>query len=101
MPEGGPSKGPMSQPGRYDRSRVTLSGSYLHKALSVANPVQIFLSSPVVLLSFISRFALVRYQIYSNTTGSQQKNLVETLLWAAKGDLYPHIGGTGSHLALL
>ena len=36
-------------------------------------PVQIFLSSPVILLSFISRFALVRYQIDSNVTGSHKK----------------------------
>ena len=41
--------------------------------MSAANPVQIFLSPPVVLLSFICRYALVRYQIDSNTTGSQKK----------------------------
>ena len=37
-------------------------------------PVQIFLRPPVVLPSFISRFALVLYLIDSNTTGSQKKN---------------------------
>ena len=36
-------------------------------------PVQVFLSSPVVLLSFIRRFALVRYQIGSNMTESRKK----------------------------
>ena len=47
----GPSKvGPMSQPRGYHRSLVTPAGSYLPKALTVAN-------------------------------------------WAAKGELYPHVGG--------
>ena len=36
-------------------------------------PVQIFLSPLVVLLSFISRFALVRWQIDSKTTASEEK----------------------------
>ena len=40
-------------------------------------PVQIFYNPPVVLLSFISRFALVRYQIDSITTGSQKN------IWAS------------------
>ena len=46
--------------------------SCLSVCLSVC-PFQIFLSPPVVLPSFISRFALVRYQIDSNTSGSQKK----------------------------
>ena len=36
-------------------------------------PVQIFLSPPVVLLSFISRFALVLQKINCNTMGSHKK----------------------------
>ena len=36
-------------------------------------PVQIFLSPPVVLFSFISRFDLLKLQIDSYTTGSQKK----------------------------
>ena len=36
-------------------------------------PTKYFLSPPVVLLSFISRFAPSRYQIDSNTTESQKK----------------------------
>ena len=39
-------------------------------------PVQIFLSPPVIMLQFISRYALVRLQIDSYTIGSQKK-LVE------------------------
>ena len=35
--------------------------------------VQMFFGHPVVMLSFISRFALVRYQIDSNKTGSNKK----------------------------
>ena len=41
--------------------------------LKVLFPVQIFLSHAVVLLSLISRFALVREQIDSITTGSQKE----------------------------
>ena len=37
-------------------------------------PVQIFRSHAVVLLSFISRFALVRHQIDTITTGLQKKS---------------------------
>ena len=33
----GPSRGPISQPHGYHQSRVTHTGSYLRKALSVAN----------------------------------------------------------------
>ena len=36
-------------------------------------PVQIFLSPPVVLPSFISRFGLLRYQMDFNSTGLQKK----------------------------
>ena len=43
-------------------------------------PVQIFLSTPVVFLSFISRFALIREEIDSNTTGWQKK------IWTGKED---------------
>ena len=39
--------------------------------------VQIILSPPVVLPVLIGRFALVPWQIDSNTTGSQKKSLVE------------------------
>ena len=35
-------------------------------------PSKFFLSPPVVLFSFISRFALVRKQIVSNTTGPKK-----------------------------
>ena len=42
--------------------------------------VQFFLSHPVVLLSFINRFALARQQIDSNTTGSQKKLVEHTAL---------------------
>ena len=46
-------------------------------------PVQIFLSPLVVLLSFISRFALVRWQIDSKTTASEEKNWssIRTVGW--------------------
>ena len=37
-------------------------------------PSIFFSSPPVVLLSFISRFAVVRQQIDSDTTGSEKKN---------------------------
>ena len=35
-------------------------------------PVQIFLCHPVVLLSYISRFALLLQQVDSNTTGTKK-----------------------------
>ena len=44
-------------------------------------PVQIFLSPPVVLLSFLSRFALVRQQIDSNTAGGLKKNWTATFFF--------------------
>ena len=43
-----------------------------------SRPVLIFLSPPVVLPSFISRFALVRQQIDSDTTGLLKKNWSRT-----------------------
>ena len=57
-----------------------LDGEFIHgitlsKKFQPSNriSVQIFLSPPVVLLSFISRYALVQQQIESNTTGLQRK----------------------------
>ena len=43
--------------------------------LSFSKPVQIFISPPVVLLSFISRFAFIRLQIDCNTTGYRRKKI--------------------------
>ena len=44
----------------------------MHARSSDRHPVQISSIHPVVLLSFISRFTLVRQQIGSITTGSQK-----------------------------
>ena len=50
----------------------------LSVCLSVC-PVQFFSSPPIVLLLFISRFAIVRQQIDSNMTRSQKKIRTESL----------------------
>ena len=47
----------------------------------VWSPIQIFLSPPVALLSFISQYALIWLQIDSNITGSQKKNWSSCLIW--------------------
>ena len=49
---------------------IIFRSCYTYKSYT---PVQIFLNPPVVLPFFISRFALVRQQINSDTTGSQKK----------------------------
>ena len=46
-----------------------------------SHPVQIFLRPPLILLSFISRSALIWLQIDSNTSGSRKK------YWSRQGDL--------------
>ena len=61
------------------RLKKKLDGQGSRSAL----PVQIFMSPPVVLLSFVSRVALVRCQIDSNMTGSKKK------IWT--GDRYTFV----------